>query len=54
MAAKKLPFLSAADLDEMSPAERAEALEARIITDWDDVPERVQARIAAAPAPAPE
>ena len=48
----RLPLLTAADLDEMTPDERAAAFRDRIVTDWDDVPEHVRAKIAAAPPPA--
>jgi hypothetical protein len=47
------PLLTAADLDSMTPDERAAAFRDRIVTNWDDVPEHVRAKIADAPPPPP-
>jgi hypothetical protein len=36
--ADELRLITAAELDEMTPNERADALTERIVTDWDQVP----------------
>jgi hypothetical protein len=45
------PLLTAADLDNMTPDERVAAFRDRIVTNWDDVPEHLRAKIAEAPPP---
>jgi hypothetical protein len=43
--------LTAADLDAMTPDERGAVFRDRIVTNWDDVPEHLRAKIAEAPPP---
>jgi hypothetical protein len=46
------PLLTATDLEKMTPDERDAAFDQRLVTNWNDVPEGLRAKIAAAPAPA--
>jgi hypothetical protein len=46
------PLITAAEMDEMTPNERAAAFDDRVITSWDDVPPSLRAKIAEAPLPA--
>jgi hypothetical protein len=38
-------FVSAADMDHMSPQERADAVDASICTSWDEVPEPFRSEV---------
>ena len=39
------PFISAADLDRMTPQERADAFNASILHSWDEVPEPFRSKV---------
>ena len=41
------PFISAADMDRMTPQERADAVNASICRTWDDVPEPFRSKVLA-------
>ncbi len=45
--AKKRDVLTAAELDELSPSERAEAIREGVVKDFDDVPEGFRGRVEA-------
>ena len=42
------PIVNAAQLEKMSPQQRADVVDAAVVTSWDDVPESFRARIEAA------
>jgi hypothetical protein len=42
---EKRPFISAADMDRMTPNERADAVNASICRTWDEVPEPFRSKI---------
>jgi hypothetical protein len=39
-------LITAAELDEMTPNERAQAFNERVVTDWEQVPEQLRQSIA--------
>ena len=39
------PFISAADMDRMTPQERADAVNASICHSWDEVPEPFRSKV---------
>jgi len=39
------PFISAADMDRMTPQERADAVNASILRSWDEVPEPFRSKV---------
>ncbi len=39
------PFISAADMDRMTPQERADAVNASILQSWDEVPEPFRSKV---------
>ena len=45
--AERRRLITAADLDRMSPQERADAIDASLVTDWDDVPEPFRSEVLA-------
>ena len=44
---EKRPFISAADMDRMTPNERADAVDASICRTWDEVPEPYRSKFLA-------
>ena len=38
-------IVTAADLERMTPQERADVIDASVVTDWNDVPESFRAKI---------
>jgi hypothetical protein len=45
--AERRRLITAADMDRMSPQERADAIDASLVTDWDDVPEPFRSEVLA-------
>ena len=45
--AERRRLITAADMDRMSPQERADAIDASLVPDWDDVPEPCRAEVLA-------
>jgi hypothetical protein len=41
-------IVTAADLEKMTPQQRADVIDASVVTDWDDVPESFRATVDAA------
>ena len=45
--AERRRLITAADMDRMSPQERADAIDASLVTNWDDVPEPFRSEVLA-------
>ena len=45
--AERRRLITAADMDRMSPQERADAIDASLVTNWEDVPEPFRSEVLA-------